>query len=184
MLVWAGVWLCIGLVGLFSWLVPILTGEKGLQSCPFLPASLYPRTFFSWIPGTLRSSKLFTFHCLQPPECCASQVAARFSQPCVVQRNSLSSPGWAGRGWQSMVVTQCQARQVWQMGRSEEGGPGKASFFFLSFIFLLLFVCAYKAWFISPPCPHPLPYHPLHPTPAPPAQYPAETILPLFLILL
>uniref|UniRef100_A0A8C0X6Q0 Uncharacterized protein n=1 Tax=Castor canadensis TaxID=51338 RepID=A0A8C0X6Q0_CASCN len=24
-----------------------------------------------------------------------------------------------------------------------------------------------KAWFISPPCPHPLPYHPLHP-PAPP----------------
>jgi hypothetical protein len=45
------------------------------------------------------------------------------------------------------------------------------------FIFLLLFICAYKAWFISPPYPHPLPYHPL-------CQYPAETILPLFLILL
>jgi hypothetical protein len=34
--------------------------------------------------------------------------------------------------------------------------------------FLLLFICAYKAWFISPPCPHPLPYHPLHPLPLPP----------------
>jgi hypothetical protein len=32
---------------------------------------------------------------------------------------------------------------------------------FFFFIFLLLFICAYKAWFISPPCPHPLPYHPL-----------------------
>jgi hypothetical protein len=50
-------------------------------------------------------------------------------------------------------------------------------------IFLLLFICAYKAWFISPPCPHPLPYHPLPPSLSPP-QYPAETILPLFLILL
>jgi hypothetical protein len=33
------------------------------------------------------------------------------------------------------------------------------------FFFLLLFICAYKAWFISPPCPHPLPYHPLLPLP-------------------
>jgi hypothetical protein len=56
------------------------------------------------------------------------------------------------------------------------------SFFF--FIFLLLFICAYKDWFISPHCPHPLPYHPLHPLPLPPPQYPAETILPLSLILL
>jgi hypothetical protein len=24
---------------------------------------------------------------------------------------------------------------------------------FFFFIFLLLFICAYKAWFISPPCP-------------------------------
>jgi hypothetical protein len=32
-----------------------------------------------------------------------------------------------------------------------------------TFFFLLLFICAYKAWFISPPCPHPLPYHPFHP---------------------
>jgi hypothetical protein len=38
----------------------------------------------------------------------------------------------------------------------------KDSFFFS---FLLLFICAYKAWVISPPCPHPLPYHPLHPLP-------------------
>jgi hypothetical protein len=56
-------------------------------------------------------------------------------------------------------------------------------YFFFFFIFLLLFICAYKAWFISPPCPHPLPYHPLHPLLLPP-QYPAETILPLSLILL
>jgi hypothetical protein len=33
---------------------------------------------------------------------------------------------------------------------------------------VLLFICAYKAWVISPPCPHPLPYHPLHPLPLPP----------------
>jgi hypothetical protein len=26
------------------------------------------------------------------------------------------------------------------------------------FIFLLLFICAYKAWFISPPCPHHITY--------------------------
>jgi hypothetical protein len=31
------------------------------------------------------------------------------------------------------------------------------------FIFLLLFICAYKAWVISPPCPHPL-----RPLPLPP----------------
>jgi hypothetical protein len=29
-----------------------------------------------------------------------------------------------------------------------------------SFFIVLLFICAYKAWVISPPCPHPLPYHP------------------------
>jgi hypothetical protein len=29
--------------------------------------------------------------------------------------------------------------------------------------FFFLFICAYKAWVISPPCPHPLPYHPLRP---------------------
>jgi hypothetical protein len=52
-------------------------------------------------------------------------------------------------------------------------------------IIILLFICAYKTWVISPPCPHPLPYHPLRPLPPPPTpQYPAETILPLFLILL
>jgi hypothetical protein len=36
------------------------------------------------------------------------------------------------------------------------------------FFFLLLFICAYKTWIISPPCPHPLPYHPLCPFPLPP----------------
>jgi hypothetical protein len=38
------------------------------------------------------------------------------------------------------------------------GNRGRRIFFF--FIFILLFICAYKAWFISPPCPHLLPYHP------------------------
>jgi hypothetical protein len=42
---------------------------------------------------------------------------------------------------------------------------GPLLFFFL---FVLLFIWAYKAWVISPPCPHPLPYHPLHPLPLPP----------------
>jgi hypothetical protein len=35
------------------------------------------------------------------------------------------------------------------------------------FFIVLLFICAYKAWVISPPCPHPLPYHPLRPLPLP-----------------
>jgi hypothetical protein len=48
---------------------------------------------------------------------------------------------------------------------------------FTTNFFFLLFTCAYKAWVISPPCPHPLPYHPLRPLPLPPPpQYPAETI--------
>jgi hypothetical protein len=38
---------------------------------------------------------------------------------------------------------------------------------FLIFI-VLLFICAYNAWVISPPCPHPLPYHPLRSLPLPP----------------
>jgi hypothetical protein len=39
---------------------------------------------------------------------------------------------------------------------------------FIIIIIVLLFICAYKAWVISPPCPHPHPYHPLHPLPLPP----------------
>jgi hypothetical protein len=35
-----------------------------------------------------------------------------------------------------------------------EAGEVKAEVFFF-LIFVLLFICAYKAWFISPPCPHP-----------------------------
>jgi hypothetical protein len=48
---------------------------------------------------------------------------------------------------------------------------GKMVYFFIFyffFIFLLLFIFTYKVWFISPPCPHPLPYHPLCPLPLPP----------------
>jgi hypothetical protein len=46
-------------------------------------------------------------------------------------------------------------------------GLGTVFFFFkcltslFYFIFFLLFICAYKAWVISPPCPHPFPYHPV-----------------------
>jgi hypothetical protein len=36
------------------------------------------------------------------------------------------------------------------------------------FFIVLLFICAYKAWVISPPCPHILPYHPVHPLPLSP----------------
>jgi hypothetical protein len=55
---------------------------------------------------------------------------------------------------------------------------------FYLFIFLL-FICAYNVWVISPPFPPPPPL-PLRPLPLslPPPRYPAETILPLFLILL
>jgi hypothetical protein len=35
------------------------------------------------------------------------------------------------------------------------------------FLGWFFFVCAYKAWVISTPCPHPLPYHPLCPLPLP-----------------
>jgi hypothetical protein len=56
-----------------------------------------------------------------------------------------------------------------------------ASGFF--FFIVLFFICAYNAWVISLPCPHPLPYHPLCPPfSPPPPQYPAETILPLSLL--
>jgi hypothetical protein len=34
--------------------------------------------------------------------------------------------------------------------------------------FVLLFICAYKAWVISPPCLHPFASHPLHPLPLSP----------------
>jgi hypothetical protein len=37
-----------------------------------------------------------------------------------------------------------------------------------SFFLILLFICAYKTWVISPLCPHPLPYHPLRTLPLPP----------------
>jgi hypothetical protein len=59
--------------------------------------------------------------------------------------------------------------------------------FFLIFLkFLLLFICAYtRLGSFHPPCPHSLPYHPSAPSLSPPPpQYPAETILPLSLILL
>jgi hypothetical protein len=39
---------------------------------------------------------------------------------------------------------------------------------FIIYLFIvLLFICAYNAWVISPPCPHSLPYHPFCPLPLP-----------------
>jgi hypothetical protein len=32
----------------------------------------------------------------------------------------------------------------------------------LFYFIFILFICAYNAWVISPPCPHSLPYHPPH----------------------
>jgi hypothetical protein len=50
-------------------------------------------------------------------------------------------------------------------------------FLFLTFI-VLLFICTYNTWVISPPCPHPLPYHPLRPLSLPP--HPLDTRQKLF----
>jgi hypothetical protein len=55
---------------------------------------------------------------------------------------------------------------------------------FVCLFVCFLFICAYNVWVISPPFPQPLP-HPPRPLPLPPPpRYPAETILPLSLILL
>jgi hypothetical protein len=51
-------------------------------------------------------------------------------------------------------------------------------YFLNYFLIVLLFICAYKAWVISPPCPHPLPYHPPHPLPLTPT--PLDTWQKLF----
>jgi hypothetical protein len=67
-----------------------------------------------------------------------------------------------GCSWDQLLWrggSRCRTRQ-----REQLGSPvGHYSLFFL-----LLFICAYKAWVISPPCPHPLPYHPLCPLPLSP----------------
>jgi hypothetical protein len=58
--------------------------------------------------------------------------------------------------------------------------------FIYLFIFIaLLFIWAYKAWVISPSCPHPLPYHPHHPLPLlPTPSIPIRNYFALSLILL
>jgi hypothetical protein len=50
----------------------------------------------------------------------------------------------------------------------ESPAPSFFKLFIYLFIIVLLFTCAYNAWVISPPCPHPLPYHPLHHLPLSP----------------
>jgi hypothetical protein len=45
--------------------------------------------------------------------------------------------------------------------------------------FFLLLICAYKAWVISPSCPHPLPYHPLCPLPLPTPSIPSRNYFAL-----
>jgi hypothetical protein len=52
--------------------------------------------------------------------------------------------------------------------KEEHSGSHHQSRKNLDLFLLLLFICAYKAWVISPPCPHPLPYHPLRHLPLPP----------------
>jgi hypothetical protein len=48
-------------------------------------------------------------------------------------------------------------------------GPDfRRRFYFFQIFIVLLFICAYNAWVISPPCPHPFPYHPLRHLPLPP----------------
>jgi hypothetical protein len=42
---------------------------------------------------------------------------------------------------------------------------------YIFFFIVLLFICAYKAWVISPSCPHPLPFHPLRPLPLTPTSW-------------
>jgi hypothetical protein len=39
---------------------------------------------------------------------------------------------------------------------------------FILFLIVLLFICAYNTWVISPLCLYPLPYHPPHPLSLPP----------------
>jgi hypothetical protein len=56
-------------------------------------------------------------------------------------------------------------------------------FIIIKHIFLFiyfLFICAYYVWVISPPFPHPLPYHPLYPLPlSPPPSRPSRNYFAL-----
>jgi hypothetical protein len=54
-------------------------------------------------------------------------------------------------------------------------GASEACFFKI----VLLFIRAYNAWVISPPCPHPHPYHPLHHLPLPPTPPNLEKTIPI-----
>jgi hypothetical protein len=49
------------------------------------------------------------------------------------------------------------------MGTEQWGTVSFLFYLFFYFLIVLLFICAYNVWVISPPCPHPLPYHPLCP---------------------
>jgi hypothetical protein len=48
-----------------------------------------------------------------------------------------------------------------------------------NFFIILLFICAYNTWVISPPCPHHLPYHPLFPLPLPTPSIPSRNYFAL-----
>jgi hypothetical protein len=66
------------------------------------------------------------------------------------------------------IQTKGKTGTIWSSQSMQKKPLIKSNTLFLFFIFLL-FICAYKAWLISPPCPHPLPYHPLRPLPTPPS---------------
>jgi hypothetical protein len=67
-------------------------------------------------------------------------------------------------GWRTFVYQPFTTTDVLNSKYDTPSFTEKYQAVIFFFIFLLLFICAYKAWFISPPCPHPLPYHPLPPS--------------------
>jgi hypothetical protein len=72
-------------------------------------------------------------------------------------------------GWYSIHTNGCGWSVFVCLGWSNKSMMLEPNYARLCFFFIfLLFLCAYNAWVNSPPCPHPLPYHPVHPLPLSP----------------
>jgi hypothetical protein len=139
-----------------------MKGFRAICFCHFSKANkrrhFYSKTFLSTWPiileyvdkkvGLVSYLLLFFFLAALEFELRASYLLGRCSY-CLSHSPILISLNWA-------------ALLTLQLASSRER---EAIFFFL---IVLLFICAYEAWVISPPCPHPLPYHPLHPLPPSP----------------